>query len=279
LSKFIDFLYGAPVWELGLTVCAIVVGGTLIALFTINALWKKELRRSHNEIAGFLIAVVGIIFAVMISALTLSVMTRQDQANSLAMQEAQVLQAMTRDIPEMSPDDAQRLQRDLRGYLSTVIDGEWPQMRAAQWPDAAETTLGKISDDVIHLPLRDAEQTIVSQDLRRHLDRLYELRLSRGNLSTTGVDRTVWYVVLLGAISTIFFAVLFGVENFFAHVLMTCLLAFTTALAITMIIAIDWPYFGEDSISPDALIVLRRTPSFSGAAPAASVQADPAGTR
>ena len=63
--------------------------------------------------------------------------------------------------------------------------------------------------------------------------------------------------MLLGSASTIFFAVLFGVENFLAHVLMTCILSFIIALAMIMIIAIDWPYFGEDSISPNALVALR----------------------
>lgn len=63
--------------------------------------------------------------------------------------------------------------------------------------------------------------------------------------------------MLLGSISMIAFAVLFGVENFAAHLLMNCLLSFSIALAMTMIVAIDWPYYGYDSISDDFFLELR----------------------
>ena len=67
----------------------------------------------------------------------------------------------------------------------------------------------------------------------------------------------VWSVVLLGSVSTILFAIIFGVRNFIAHLLMTGLLAFTIALALTMLVATDWPYYGGDVVSPGRLVELR----------------------
>ena len=265
MSSFIDFLYGATLLELGVVVCAIVVGGTVVALFIVNALWKAELRQSHNDIARFLSAVVGIIFAVLISSLTITVMGRQQQASGSALQEAQVLAAMHREALELPASEQATFRRDLAVYLDDVIDREWPQMRRAQWPDAADAALGAMYQDVARLPVLDLGQMLVSQDLRKQMEKLSELRRFRGDLATTGVDRVIWYVMLLGSASTIFFAVLFGVQNFLAHVLMTCILSFIIALAMIMIIAIDWPYFGQDSNSPGALMALRHSVSFSEA--------------
>lgn len=256
---FIDFLYGTTVWKLGLTVSAIVIGGTVAAVLIADRCWHRERRRDHNDIAGFLIAVVGVVFAVLISTLALTVLTRQDRAQALVLQEAEAVEAIDRETDFLKPPSRDEIRRDVRDYLGAVLDSEWPQMRRAQRPTAAEPAVNTLWRDVAALPVENFHQMLSAQSFRQRLDKLADIRRGRSEIATTGVDRVIWAVVLLGSAATIVFAVLFGVRNLFAHLMMTGLLAFVIALAITMIIAIDWPYFGNDSVGPQRLEELRVT--------------------
>lgn len=254
---FIDYLYGTSVLNLGLVLTAIVVGGTFASLLLINRYWSRELRRDHNDIAGFLIAVVGVVFAIMVSSLAIIVLERKDHAEALVLQEAQALQSMQRETDLLAPENRKVMRAHLLGYLNAIIDGDWPSMRQARWPTASRASAAALWSDIVELPVTNYSQMLTAQNLRKQLDKLADIRLDRSTIATSGVDPVVWSVVLLGSIATILFAVIFGVRNLVAHALMTGLLSFTIALALTMLVATDWPYFGGDSVAPGRLIDLR----------------------
>ena len=254
---FIDFLYGTSVLNLGLVLTAIVVGGTFASLILINRFWSRELRRDHNDIAGFLIAVVGVVFAIMVSSLAIIVLERKDHAEALVIQEAQALQSIQRETDLLAPESRKVMRAHLLGYLDAIIDGDWSSMRRAKWPTASRASADDLWSDIVSLPVTNFSQMLTAQNLRKQLDKLADIRLDRSTIATSGVDPVVWSVVLLGSVATILFAVIFGVRNFVAHALMTGLLSFTIALALTMLVATDWPYFGGDSVAPGRLIDVR----------------------
>ena len=257
MTGFLAWLYGAPVWQMGLVVTTTMVGGTLLALFVVDRFWSKELRSRHNDIVGFLIAVVGIVYAIMVSSLAIPAMTRQDHASAIVLREADTVADLAREETALPPAVRKEFHAHLIAYVDAVVGKEWPQMREAVRPTEAEGAADQLWQDVSGVPISNLMDSVVVTDLRHHVDELEEARLERSILATSGVDRYVWGVVLLGSASTILFAVLFGVPHFAAHVVMTALFAFTLALAIVMIIAVDWPFFGDDAIGPDSLVALR----------------------
>ncbi|WP_019906524.1 DUF4239 domain-containing protein [Methylobacterium sp. 77] len=257
VMDFVNFLYNAPIWQMACIIGLISVGGTVIALLIVDRIWKKDRRRSHNDIAGFFIAVVGVIYAILISSLAITVMARKDRAENLVFEEVEKVAGLAREVMTLPEANRGAIRAHLSGYLEAVVDHEWPQMRAAQRPTAGSKALHDLWLDAAALPVKDLADMLTVKDFRAHIDDLYDIRRGRSDLAVNGVDRIVWVVVLLGSISMIAFAVLFGVENFAAHLLMSCLLSFSIALAMTMIVAIDWPYYGYDSISADPLIELR----------------------
>lgn len=257
MTNLIDMLYSARVWQISAILCTLVVGATIAVQFLVDRLWNRELRRSHNDIAGFLIAVVGVIFAVLISSLAITVLTRQDRAEALVTQEADTLASIDRLGAKLAGSHPEPVHHEVLAYLDAVIDGEWPQMRRAEMPDAAAKPLETMWANLSKLPVDDLASLAIFQQLQFRFDHLTEARRSRGEIATTGVDRVVWGVMLMGSLATILFAVLFGVPNFCAHLLMTSLLSFTVALAIIMVVSIDWPYYGDDAIHPERLEALR----------------------
>jgi hypothetical protein len=69
----------------------------------------------------------------------------------------------------------------------------------------------------------------------------------------------IWAIVFFGATITTAYTYLFGFENFAMHMAMTATVAATLALVIVMIIALDWPFRGEISVSPDPFIMTQQS--------------------
>ena len=56
----------------------------------------------------------------------------------------------------------------------------------------------------------------------------------------------------VGGATTVGFTYSFGSHAFLMHVVMTMTVAASLALVVVLIVALDWPFRGEVSISPDA---------------------------
>jgi hypothetical protein len=78
------------------------------------------------------------------------------------------------------------------------------------------------------------------QDNRRL--RLYQSR--------DGPHPLVWTIIIAGAIVTVTFTYLFGLDNTGAHALMIAALAGTIAAILFMIQATDYPYSGDVRVLP-----------------------------
>ncbi|HKF28327.1 MAG TPA: hypothetical protein VKB29_03815 [Candidatus Binataceae bacterium] len=87
------------------------------------------------------------------------------------------------------------------------------------------------------------------------LNELYTARASRLSAAVLGhIPDVVWWIILFGGFITVGFTYLFGFHDFRMHVVMTMIVAASLALVVVLIVALDWPFRGEASISPDAYL-------------------------
>jgi len=66
-------------------------------------------------------------------------------------------------------------------------------------------------------------------------------------------------IMFLGASITTGYTYFFGYQNFGMHMAMTATLAATLALVVMLIIALDWPFRGEISVTPDPFIMTQQS--------------------
>jgi hypothetical protein len=62
----------------------------------------------------------------------------------------------------------------------------------------------------------------------------------------------IWSIIAIGGLLTVAFTDLFGSENFRLHLAMTGAVAAALALVVVLIAALDWPFRGEVSVTPEA---------------------------
>jgi len=112
----------------GLLMVASTVGVAILGLLLVRRLVPLDLLQMHHEVGGYIIGVMGTIYAVILAFVVFVVWNQYQMANAAVVAEANSLgdlSRMTRRLPEP-------LQTQLRGalvnYLEAVIHSEWPAM-------------------------------------------------------------------------------------------------------------------------------------------------------
>src|SRR5687767_9069047 len=122
-------IHDLPIWVTALLVSGGFVGVTITALAFVNRLWPVPARHQHNDIAGFLIAVVGVLYAVLLASVAILALETFSRADEVVLREAEILGDLYRGATFLPPETERGLRTELRTYAATVIDQEWPQMR------------------------------------------------------------------------------------------------------------------------------------------------------
>jgi hypothetical protein len=100
---------------------------------------------------------------------------------------------------------------------------------------------------------------VIQAELLKTRNELYQTRSSRLSADQGHVPGVVWWIVFFGAAITTGYTYFFGYQNFGMHVAMTGTLAATLALVVVLIVALDWPFRGKISVTPDPFIMTQQS--------------------
>jgi Protein of unknown function (DUF4239) len=244
----------------------VVVGVCLAAvagLESVQRLVPYEKREQHNDVAGFLYAVVGVIFAVLLALLVIAVWEQFQRANETVESEANAVAEIAWLAHRLPEPERRVLQEDARSYAQEVVDEEWPQMEqglgGAQslpegWDliDDMRATLQEVE------PRTVAEQELYAEGLDQ-IERLNDARRMRIVAAKEGLPGVLWAVLVFGGVVTVGFTYLFGLRNSWAHRLMVMSLTAVIALVLFTIWAMEDPFSGGATLEPSAFeLILER---------------------
>src|ERR671933_2300432 len=109
----------------------VVIGACLAALAgleLVQRLVPHEKRQEHNEVAGFLYAVVGVVYAVLLALLVIAVWQQYQKAIETVESEASAVAEIAWLAHRLPEPEHHLLQEDARAYAQEVVDKEWPLM-------------------------------------------------------------------------------------------------------------------------------------------------------
>jgi hypothetical protein len=246
----LDLFYNNPLWLVGSLVVLLPVVLTVGLLKLFLRYVPQEVRTAHNEYTGYIIAVIGINYAVLIAFVAVAVWGSYDKASGVASREADLAGNMYRDAPGLGPDMAKKIRAELKSYVHTVVKEEWPAMARSEQPRAAWRQLENIQDALAAYQPQNAGQGVYMQEVLHGLNELYDARRERIAASAGGVEPVVWTIVLLGTALTIGFTFMFGMPSARMHMVMTGGFTAAAMLVLVLIIAFDWPFRGEVQVAP-----------------------------
>ncbi|MBV8153094.1 MAG: DUF4239 domain-containing protein [Candidatus Eremiobacteraeota bacterium] len=233
---------------------AVVIGGflaiTVLLGLVVVRFVPQSMREQHNELAGFILAVIGVIYAVLLAFVTIGVWERFEQAEARTYDEASNLAIVYRDSGSFR--SGSELRAALRLYAETVIKDEWPKMQDGERSTRARLQLEAVDRDVRNLPVTNIGQQDVHGRMLDALDRALELRDERLSMEATGINPVMWVVLFIGALVTVTFTYLFGFKRTFMQQIMVGLLSVLIGLVLFLTIAMDYPFRGGIQVGPDA---------------------------
>src|SRR5215208_2202484 len=222
----------------------------------VQRLVPAQKRQQHNDVAGFLYAVIGVVYAVLLALLVIAVWEQYQRALETVEGEADSVADIAWLAHRLPETERYQLQEHARSYAQEVVDEEWPLMEQGLegvqsfpegWDliDDIRATLQEVE------PGTEAEQELYAEGLDQ-IQRLGDARRMRVVAAKEGIPGVLWAVLVFGGVVVVGFTYLFGLANSWAHRLMVMSLTAVIALALFTIVAMEHPFSGGARVDPGA---------------------------
>jgi hypothetical protein len=138
----------------------------------------------------------------------------------------------------------------LKEYAAVVIHAEWPVQRRGELPNAGWRPLRKLHDQLVKFQPDTRGEAVMQAEFLRSLNELYKARGARLTVAAGHIPVVIWWIIGISGALTTAFTYLFGFHSFRMHLTMTGAVAASLALVVVLILALDWPFRGDVSVSP-----------------------------
>jgi hypothetical protein len=241
-----------PTWLVALLVIGGCTGLTVGLLLLLRGRVKASMREMHNDVAGYVFAVIGVLYALLLGFIILATWEHIGAAQTDVEREAASLTALYESSAGL-PQGIQRAARqEIRHYTSLVINDEWSTMAHGHSSPGVDASLNRLYQ-IYTTERGSAAQDTVDNESLRLLNDVSDARAERLSGATGSLNGVFWGVVIFGGICTLAFALLFYLENTGIQIVMIGLLAALISSMLFLLVVLDHPYSGGYSISPKAL--------------------------
>ena len=183
----------------------VVIGACLAAvagLELVQRLVPHEKRQEHNDVAGFLYAVIGVVYAVLLALLVIAVWEQYQKANETVESEANGVAEVAWLAHRLPEPERHVLQEDARSYAQEVVDQEWPLMEQRIEGERGAPEGWNLVDDMRATlqevePGTEAEQELYAEGLDQ-IQRLNDDRRMRLVQAEEGISSVLWAVLVFG---------------------------------------------------------------------------------
>jgi hypothetical protein len=228
---------------------ALAVGGLIL----VQLLVPTEVRRQQNDVAGFIYAVLGVTYAVLLGLMVVAVWEEWNAASVTADDEASSLAEVFWLADRMPETEGRHIQELARSYARVVVNEEWSLMAREKSSSRAWDLLDDIRTSLQNFdPSTPEEQVVYEQSLERMRD-LADARRDRLLEAEQGLPGILWVVLITGGVIVVGFTYLFGLDSTLIHLLMVASLALIIALVLFTVAALNFPFKGDITIGPDAM--------------------------
>jgi uncharacterized membrane protein YraQ (UPF0718 family) len=222
-------------------------------LILVQRLVPIAVRRQHNDVAGFIYAVLGVVYAVLLGLMVVEVWEEWNTALRTVDDEASALAEIFWLADRMPESEGHHIQDLARSYARVVVNEEWPLMERERSSPRAWDLLDEIRASLQGFdPSTPAQQVLYEQGFERMRD-LADARRDRLLEAKLGLPAILWVVLIIGGIVVVSFTYLFGLDSTLVHVFMVAALALIIALVLFTVAALNLPFKGDITIGPEAM--------------------------
>src|SRR5215203_6662642 len=151
----------------GLLIVAVATVVAVGGLVVVQSLVPTERRRQHNDVAGFIYAVLGVCYAVLLGLMLIAVWEQWNAAEEVTSDEANELAGIFWFAHALPQPEGRHIQVLARSYAQ-VVEEEWPAMEQGRASPEAWDTLDELRGTILGLdPPTGAQQVRYDQVLEQ----------------------------------------------------------------------------------------------------------------
>ena len=229
------------------------------------AVWIMYAIRRRSRVDYFFVEVergagtfafIGTAYAVLLAFVVLEAFESFNDAKTGAEEEATTVVELSRTAGFFSPAERAPIEGSLICYGRAVINEEWPAMKQGARSPIVQGWVNRLEDDLKRLhPSTPAQQAAFLQLLQQQ-DQRTDARRARLTEANRALPAPVWFILGVGAIVTIGFALLFTDRREY-FIVQGSLIAAITGMVVAGLLLVwflDHPYQNSSgSIKPDEM--------------------------
>lgn len=208
---------------------------------------------THHEVAGFIIGVLGAIYAVLLAFVVVIMWDQYGDARANVEQEANQLTDLSHLAQGFSDPVRQRLLSTMRAYAESAMNDEWPAMAHGNDSPRTQAAMDDLWRAYFELDPQTNRENALYQESLSHLNKMSASRRLRLYASRDDLPSVIQVLLWGGGLITIGFTYFFGVKSIRSQGLMTAALAGVVAFILFLTIVLDNPFHGYVRVSPEAL--------------------------
>jgi len=232
------------------------IGGSsllsVLGLLLVRRRVDLDFLESHHEVAGFFITIYGTLYAVLLAFAVFVVWVDFKEAQSNFELEANQLADLYRMAQAFPEKFSVPIQETLRGYLTSVVEDEFPAMAEGRESPRTFQAMQKLWNVYLADGPTDSKTQVFYDKSIGRLNELGNYRRLRILKSQGTVPTILWSVLGTGAVLFVGFTYFFGL-NLRSQALMTATLSGFLAFSLYLIYCLNLPFAGFAHVSPEAM--------------------------
>ena len=241
-----------PIPVLGIMIVSVFIIISVGGLLLVRQFVPHHRLKVHNDVAGAIFGTLGMAYTVLLAFVVVIAWQGFDRSNLNVETEANCIVDLYRDSAAFSKTFKDEVRPLIKGYTDIVIGEEWKMLARGEQSINAHELLKKIwMAYSSYEPKTENEKIFLAESVRK-LNEAGELRRMRLMDSRTGIHPIIWFVLIVGGVTTIIFTFFFGSENLKAQIMMASMLALIIALILFTVLLLDFPFTGGLNISSSA---------------------------
>lgn len=240
-----NFFYALPIWLSTILILGVALIIGMSSSLGLRKLFKLRPSDEEKEVAINLMQVVAAYIGIMIAFAGVTVWQDFNDAETAVHEEAAAAAELYRDLSAYG-DETLAARSDLRSYVISIVNDEWPLLAKEQVSEATEVRLAKLFASMGNIRPKDDRDTTIYAESFSNLNDLVGFRRDRLTHSQSGIPTMLWITGLVGSLFVVAYASVFTPTRL--NIIMIAGISITIGLLFLFVLTVDRPFKGEFSV-------------------------------
>jgi hypothetical protein len=222
----------------------------VLGLLVLRRFVSHEALTSHHDVAGYLLSIVGTLYAVVLGLIVVSSLNTFSNARLTVAKEANALQNIFRMAQGLHQPTSTSLCLSCIAYAKVMVEDEWQAMENGMSSPKSHTIVSQLWTTIIEFQPATQRETDLHNSILAEIGQLADNRHMRLTAAEPAYDWIIWTVLIFGGAVVVVFTYFFGVEKLAIQILMTILVTIALSLNLFVVALFGSPYSGDVKVSP-----------------------------